>query len=72
MNYEDRIRIATELMSGCPSDEEWGEDERQPWADHQAIADAIVRGDSADEILSMDEMDRWPDTYSWVRLELEC
>lgn len=68
---DDRIRIATELMSGCQSDEEWGEDDRKPWTDHRAIADAIVRGDSADEILSMDEMDRWPDTYSWVKRELE-
>ena len=54
-------------MVGCQTDEEWGEDERNPHTDHRAIADAIEAGDDVDEILNMPEMDRWPETYEWVK-----
>lgn len=65
-----REQIARELMVGCQSDEEWGEDERTPWTDHQAIADAILRGDNIDDILNMPEMEKWPETYVWVKNQL--
>lgn len=68
--HEENARIAAELMTGCQKDEEWGEDERQPWTDHQAIADAIIEGRPVDEILEMVEMDRWTETYVWVKNEL--
>lgn len=64
-----RNQIATELMSGCQSDEEWGEDERKPWTDHMAIAEAIRDGKSRDEILQMEEFEHWPETYVWVKNE---
>ncbi|MEN6421127.1 MAG: hypothetical protein ABFD76_04205, partial [Smithella sp.] len=67
----NRKQIATELMTGCQRDEDWGEDERTPWTDHQAIADAIISGKSVDEILNMREMENWPDTYVWVKNQFE-
>ena len=70
-HYENK-KIATELMIGCQKDDEWGEDERLPWTDHQSIADAILNDASIDEILAMDEMDRWPDTWDWVKNALEA
>jgi phenylalanyl-tRNA synthetase beta subunit len=63
-------RIAHELMSGCQKDEEWGEDSRTPWTDHQAIADAILEDLPVDDILAMPEFECWPDTYDWVKNEL--
>ena len=69
---QENNRIAAELMSGCQSDEDWGEDDRTPWTDHQAIAAAIISNTPAVEILNMPEMDSWPDTYVWVRNELRC
>ncbi len=52
-----QIELATELMSGCPAESR---------DDHQAIADAITRGDNADAIMRMPELDRWPETYAWL------
>jgi len=56
-----RSQMAAELMSGCP-------DESRP--DHEAIVAALLRGDSAAEILAMPEADRWPETYAWLKSEL--
>jgi hypothetical protein len=66
-----RNQIAEELMSGCQTDEEWGEDERKPWTDHETIAEAIRDGMAIDEILNMPEMESWPETYVWVKNELK-
>lgn len=57
----DRNEIATELLRGVP------EESRE---DHEAIAAALRRGDSADDILSMREVNDWPETYSWLKTEL--
>ena len=56
--------LADELMVGCP------EDDPEMFSDHLAIADAIRRGDPVDTILGMSEIDRWPDTYVWVKHRL--
>lgn len=53
--------IAIELMKECPEESR---------ADHQAIASAIERGDSRTTILNMDEVQRWPETYVWLKNEL--
>ncbi len=56
-----RIEIANDLVHGCPDDS---------YADHAAIADALVRGDDASAILEMAELSRWPETYVWLKSEL--
>ncbi len=63
-------QIATELMAGCHADNEWGEDSRKPWTDHQALADAILDGAPRAEILEMAELDSWPETREWLEATL--
>ena len=58
---KNRKRIATELLEGCPDESR---------VDHETIAHAILRGDSPDDILDMPEVDRWPETYVWLKTEL--
>lgn len=58
---EESHRIADELMDCCPDDLE---------PDHQAIADAILRGETREFILSMEETNAYPDTYHWLENEL--
>jgi hypothetical protein len=60
-NTIDRNALAKELLLGVPDESR---------ADHEAIAAALVRGDSAEEILGMPEVDYWPETYSWLKTEL--
>lgn len=57
----DRNQIADELLRDVPDESR---------EDHEAIADAIRRGDAAEQILAMPETDRWPETYSWLKGEL--
>ena len=66
---EENARIVEELMSGCPEDEGF-EDCRTPRTDHQKMADAIIDGVSKKEILEMDEMEYWPETYTWLENEI--
>lgn len=56
-----REQIATELLRDCP---------QESLEDHQAIAAALLRGDSPEQILNMTELDNWPETYSWLKGEL--
>lgn len=58
----NRDEIADELMRGCPD---------ESFDDHEAIAEAIRNGVELEDLLKMPELDRWPDTYSWVLSELE-
>jgi hypothetical protein len=58
----NRKQIAEDLMRDCP-------DELEP--DHQEIADAILRGDTWAEILDMEETNAWPDTYVWLKTQIE-
>lgn len=53
--------IAIELLRNCPA---------ESLTDHRAIAAAIERGDSREDILSMPETNRWPETYAWLDHEL--
>lgn len=57
----NRNELATEILRDCPS---------EALADHEAIAAALRRGDSPSSILTMDQLDRWPETYSWIKAEL--
>lgn len=57
----NREQLADELLNDCP-------DEAQ--ADHEAIAQALTRGDSYETILAMSELENWPETYSWLKAEL--
>ena len=66
-----RTQIADELMTGCDHDEDWGQDERKPWTDHETIAEAIRGGTPKCDILNMSEMESWPETYEWVKNELK-
>jgi hypothetical protein len=56
-----REALATELLRGCPAESR---------ADHERIADALQRGDAPATILAMPEMERWPETYRWISIEL--
>ena len=58
---QTKSQIANEMMRGCPADSR---------ADHEAVAAALVRGDDAAAILKMAELDRWPETYVWLKSEL--
>lgn len=53
-----REQIATELLRDCPKD---------ALDDHIAIAEAVRSGESIQEILEMDSLDNWPETYSWLK-----
>lgn len=57
----DRNQIANELLRGVPDESR---------EDHEAIAEALRRGDSASDILGMREANDWPETYVWLRTEL--
>jgi hypothetical protein len=59
----DRKKIAAELLDGCPE---------ESLSDHQAIADAIRRGDTLEDILDMPEIDRWPETHVWIKTQFEA
>lgn len=56
-----REKLAAELLKG-----DLGESQ----ADHEAIARALTRGHSTEAILAMSELERWPETYSWLKTEL--
>jgi hypothetical protein len=58
----DRKSIAYELMLGCPD---------ESFLDHEKIADAIKSGLFFDDICSTTDIDKWPDTYAWVKRSLE-
>ncbi len=57
-----RDSIAGELMQGCP------EEGRE---DHETVAQAILLGWGIDSIMGMEELNRWPETYSWLRGEFQ-
>lgn len=57
----DRNQIAEELLRGCPE---------ECLEDHEAIAEALRRGDSTEQILQMRETNDWPETYVWLKGEL--
>jgi hypothetical protein len=57
----DRAEIAAELLTNCPD---------ESFKDHRTIAAAIRRGDDPTTIMSMPEVERWPETYSWLKYEL--
>ena len=67
---KENNRIARDLMCGCPKDEEWGEDDREPWTDHTELANAILEGKSSLEIEEMEEAKRWPESQEWIEREL--
>jgi len=54
----NRFEIAQELLDGCPADE---------LPDHEAIAAAIMNGEPIERILGMVEVDRWPETYVYLK-----
>ena len=55
-------RIANELLSCCPDDSE---------SEHQIIANAILRDETREFILNMEETNSYPDTHSWLESELK-
>lgn len=60
---EHRDELADEILCGCPD---------EAMADHEAIAAALRRGDSAEAILGMPEVAAWPETYVWLKGELNA
>jgi len=54
----NRSEIAQDLLDGCPAEE---------LSDHEAIAAAIMDGEPMDRILEMAEVDRWPETYVYLK-----
>lgn len=58
--HVNREKLAAELLKGDPGESQ---------ADHEAIARALTRGDSTEAILAMSELERWPDTYSWLKTD---
>ncbi len=55
-----REQIAAELLRDMP-------DDAGLVADHEAIAEMLTRGLSAEKILASPACDRWPDTYFWLK-----
>jgi len=53
----NREQLANELLHGCPD---------AALIDHERIADAIMSGNSLDDILQLPELQRWPETYAWL------
>jgi hypothetical protein len=56
-----RRELARDLLMQCPPDS---------FPDYQAIAEALEKGDSKEEILSKPETVRWPRTYKWLKEKL--
>lgn len=56
-----RCEIADHLMSNCPD---------EAIEDHEVIAEALIDGDTDEQILNYAETQRWPETYSWLKVEL--
>ena len=57
----DRNQLAAKLLEGCPA---------ESLDDHKAIAAALLRGDSNEQVLAMNQLDAWPETYVWLKGEL--
>lgn len=56
-----RSELAAELLRDCPE---------ESMSDHQIIADAILFGHTLTVMLSMREVNNWPETYSWLKAEM--
>ena len=56
-----RKELARDLLLQCPPDS---------FSDYQVIAEALEKGHSKEEILSMSEVFRWPKTYKWLKGKL--
>ncbi len=59
-----RNEIADDILNGltgCPDAE---------ITDHEKIAEAVRDGMSLDDLLEMDELNHWPETYVWFKNEL--
>lgn len=53
----NREELARELLTTCPP----------AWRnDYYKIAEALKAGQSGADILSMEEVMRWPGTYAWL------
>lgn len=57
----DRWLIVSDLLRDCPPEGR---------ADHEAVANAIARGERLAEILKLPELNRWPESYRWVASKL--
>lgn len=55
---DPRAELARKLLLSCPPDS---------YQDYVSIADALQRGCSKEEILSMPEVFRWAKTYKWLK-----
>lgn len=59
-NIESRKQLSDFFLEGL---DEYREEEGQYFDDHHAIADAILT-ESFETIEKMEELNRWPDSYS--------
>jgi hypothetical protein len=57
-----RDRIATELLRDCPEESR---------ADHERIAEAVRGNWTWEHLRDSRELNRWPETYSWLKAEME-
>ncbi|MBJ6724638.1 hypothetical protein [Geomesophilobacter sediminis] len=57
----DREKIAGQLLMENPPGN---------YPDYEAIVKALNQGVSKEEILSMEEVIRWPKTYRWLKEQL--
>lgn len=57
-----RRQLVAELLKGVK------EDARK---DHNKIAQCILNGDSKEQILQMKETNQWPETYVWIKNNME-
>jgi len=62
----DRSEIARRLMYGCAQGLLHG-CPAEALPDHEIIAAAIMDGKSMEQILEMAEVDRWPETYVYLK-----
>ena len=64
---EGRMDAAKKLLDGIPYDAD--EDYEN---DHMAVHHAILNLEDLKTILAMPELERWAETYVWVKNKLEC
>ena len=57
-SFHNARAVARGLLSDCPDD---------AFEAHLKIAAAVLSGKSPESVLLTPEVDRWPETYSWLK-----
>ena len=63
-----RTEIANDLRSGVNEEQH---SEYNEYQDHLDIAKMVENGDSWDTLQHDDQVNKWPETYVWLKNQLE-